>query len=84
MIDQLDEQIVALMVKRFAVVRDIAAVKSREGIPAILEDRIREVIDRAGEKAGPENEDMVREVYIMLVAVCCDLEEQLMSDKLPA
>jgi chorismate mutase len=81
-IDQLDDQIVALMVKRLAVVRDVAALKIKEGIPAVLEDRIREVIDRAGENAGPENEEMVREVYIMLVAVSCDLEEQLISGEL--
>ena len=81
-IDQLDDQIVALMVKRLAVVRDVAALKIKEGIPAVLEDRIREVIDRAGKNAGPENEEMVREVYIMLVAVSCDLEEQLISGEL--
>lgn len=80
-IDQIDDQIVALMVKRLGIVRDIAVIKAREGIPAVLEDRIREVIDRAGKNAGPENEDMVREVYTMLVAVTCDMEERLMERK---
>ena len=37
--------------------------------------------DRAGARAGTD-EDMIREIYIMLVAVCCDLEEQII-DELP-
>lgn len=82
-IDKLDDQIVALMSKRFDLIREVAAVKKRENIPAILEDRISEVVDRAGEKAGPENEDMTREIYIMLVAVCCDLEEQIIEGRPP-
>lgn len=82
-IDRIDDQIVALMAKRFDLIRDVAAVKKKENIPAILEDRISEVVDRAGEKAGPENEDMAREIYIMLVAVCCDLEEQIIEGRGP-
>lgn len=81
-IDALDDQIVDLLVQRFGVIREVAGVKAKAGIPAVIEDRIREVIDRAGERGGPDNEDMVREIYIMLVAVCCDLEEQLI-DGLP-
>lgn len=82
-IDALDDQIVGLMLKRFDIIREVAAVKKRENIPAIIEDRIREVVDRAGATAGPENEDMIREIYIMLVAVCCDLEEQLIEGRAP-
>ena len=82
-IDAIDDQIVALMAKRFDLIRDVAAVKKKEGIPAVIEDRIREVVDRAGDNAGPENEDMVREIYIMMVAVCCDLEEQLIEGRPP-
>lgn len=85
-IDALDDKIVDLMVERFEVIREVAEVKIKAGIPAILEDRIREVVDRAGERAGasnPDNEDMIREIYIMMVAVCCDLEEQIIEDLPP-
>lgn len=80
-IDALDDKIVDLMVERIEVIREVAELKMKEGIPAILEDRIREVVDRAGARAGTD-EDMIREIYIMLVAVCCDLEEQII-DELP-
>jgi chorismate mutase len=82
-IDAIDDQIVALMVKRFEVIRDVAAFKKQENIPAIIEDRIREVVDRAGGNAGAENEDMVRELYIMMVAISCDLEEQIIEGRPP-
>ena len=51
-IDALDDQIVPLLVKRLAVIREVAALKTREGIPAVLEDRVRQVIDRAAGTAG--------------------------------
>ena len=82
-IDAIDDQIVALMVKRFDVIRDVAVFKKQENIPAIIEDRIREVVDRAGGNAGEANEDMIREIYIMLVAVSCDLEEQIIEGRPP-
>lgn len=78
-IDALDDQIVPLLVKRLAVIREVAALKGREGIPAVLEDRVRQVIDRAAAKAAREDADMVRELYTLLVTICCDLEEQIMT-----
>lgn len=84
-IDTLDKNIVDLLVQRFGVVREVAAIKAEHGIPVVIEDRIRQVIDQAGEQAfeqaSPDSaedvESMVREVYMMLVAICCDYEERL-------
>lgn len=78
-IDALDDQIVPLLVQRFAVIREVAALKSREGIPAVLEDRVRQVIDRAARTAGAPDADLVRELYTLLVTICCDLEERIMD-----
>lgn len=75
-IDQLDDQIVDLLVKRLSIVRDVAIVKAKAGIPVVIEERIKDVIDRVAERAGEENEDMICEVYALLMAVCCDLEEE--------
>lgn len=82
-IDALDDQIVPLLVKRLAVIREVAALKTREGIPAVLEDRVRQVIDRAAGTAGPADADLVRELYTLLVTICCDLEEQIMNADSP-
>lgn len=77
-IDLLDEKIVALLGQRFDIIHDVAVIKAREGIPAVLEDRVREVIDRAGANAG-RHEDEVRELYTLMVTIACDLEEKLMQ-----
>ena len=77
-IDALDEKIVALLVQRFDIIHEVAALKARENIPAVLEDRVREVIDNAAQKGGV-HEDEMREIYTFLVTICCDLEERLMA-----
>jgi len=39
-IDAIDRDIIALLAKRFAVVHRVAVVKKREGLPAVLPERI--------------------------------------------
>jgi chorismate mutase len=80
-IDALDAQIVDLLVKRLALVREVAKLKSKHGLPAVIEERIREVIDRAGDLAGEEDEDFVREIYALIIVIACDLEEEVMGIK---
>lgn len=78
-IDELDARIVDLLSQRFNIIHDVAALKKREGIPAVLEDRVREVIDNASAKAG-RHEDEIRELYTLLVTISCDLEENIMEN----
>lgn len=86
-IDALDDQIVDLMMQRIEVVRELSAIKAAHNIPAVIEERIAEVIDRAGDRVeaaipGPQGEDdadRIREIYALMVVICCDLEEELMS-----
>jgi len=77
-IDGLDDQIVDLLKARFDLIHEVAAVKARENIPAVLEDRVREVIDRAGARGG-NHENEIRELYTLLVTISCDLEERLIA-----
>ncbi len=77
-IDALDDKIVDLLKQRFDIIHEVAAVKARERIPSVLEDRVREVIDRAGLRAG-RHEDEVRELYTLLVTIACDLEEKIIA-----
>ena len=77
-IDTLDEKIVDLLKQRFDIIHEVAALKARENIPAILEDRVREVIDNAASKAGP-HQDEIRELYTLLVTIACDLEEKIIK-----
>lgn len=85
-IDALDDKIVDLLIERVGVVREVAKIKSLHNIPAVIEERIAEVIDRAemmlegsidGEQ-GEDDADRIREIYALIVVICCDLEEELM------
>ena len=81
-IDALDHEIVALLVKRFAVIDQVAHIKLKHGIPAVLEDRVREVIDNAARRADTLSSpdiDLIREIYTLLVTISCDKEEQFLA-----
>lgn len=86
-IDALDDQIVDLLIERLGVVREVAKTKSYHNIPAVIEERIAEVIDRAGDRVedtikgeqGEDDADRIREIYALIVVICCDLEEELMK-----
>ncbi len=80
-IDQLDDQIVELLGTRFAVVREVAALKGREGIPARLPDRIEEVCARnaaRGSRLGLDPE-FVRGLYATIIDEACRLEDTMME-----
>ncbi len=76
-IDSLDSQIVALLGQRFDVVRDVAALKAKNGIAPILPDRIEEVVQRARAKAEKEGVDpqLVEQVYRIIIDAACKLED---------
>ncbi len=78
-IDNLDDKIVDLLKQRFDIIHEVGALKAQENIPAILEDRVREVIDRAGLRAG-SHENEVREIYTLMVTISCGLEQKIMED----
>lgn len=75
-IDALDDKIVDLLAERVEIVREVARLKAERDIPAVLEDRVNEVIDRTGKRASAQGLDgeLVRRLYTLLVAYCCDLE----------
>ena len=78
-IDALDDRIVALLAERTAIIREVGALKTREKIPAVLQDRVDAVRERAAAKAGDLglDPDFVRQLYARIIAYSCDLEEQI-------
>lgn len=92
-IDALDDKIVDLLIERIGIIREVAKIKHAHHIPAVLEDRIAEVIDRAGDRAESrlqghapqdileDDADRIREVYALLVVICCDLEEEYIASQ---
>lgn len=78
-LDALDADIVNLLCQRFDVIREVAGIKIAHGLPVVIEERIRAVIERAGEKAGEQDRNRVREIYTLLVALACELEEEIID-----
>ena len=77
-IDALDDQIIDLLAKRLAVVDEVAQVKAARDIPAVLEDRIAEVIDRCADRASEKGVDpeLARRIYAVIVGWCCEREDE--------
>jgi len=80
-IDAIDAELVALLGRRFGVVRRVAAVKHRHGIPAVLPERIEAVKRQAaarGEAVGLDP-DFVARLYQMIIDEACRTEERLFA-----
>jgi chorismate mutase len=76
-IDALDDKIVDLLIERYDVVREVAKVKGDHNIPTVAEERIKEVINRVGDRAGEKNEDIVCEIYALMIAIAHDVEDEV-------
>lgn len=80
-IDAIDRDLIALLAKRYAVVHRVAAVKKREGIPAVLPERIAVVKRQAralAENAGL-NPDFAESLYHLIIEEACRMEEGFLS-----
>jgi isochorismate pyruvate lyase len=84
-IDRIDGAIAALLGERFAVVRQVAALKAQHGIAPILPDRIEEVVAqaRANAAAASFDPDLAEQIYRLLIDAACRLEENFARDQGP-
>lgn len=76
-IDALDNQILKLLGQRFAVVKKVAQIKVKHGIPSFLHDRVVEVQDRTaklGKKYGIDTA-FVRMLYSTIIYQSCAMED---------
>ncbi len=63
-IDDLDNQILDLLVQRFAVSREIGAIKAAEGLVVVDPDREKEIVDRLSQKlAGKMDHDDISAIF---------------------
>ena len=76
-IDNIDDQILQLLRRRYDVIEDVAKIKAREDIPAVLKDRVDEVRERAGAMAEEKglDADFIRKLYSQLIDHSCQTEE---------
>lgn len=78
-IDALDDRLIALLAERFHIIRAVAALKAREGLPAVIPARIDEVLNRCAAQAETAglSPAFVRALYQAIIAEACRVEEEL-------
>ena len=80
-LDEIDEQIARLLGERFEVCREVAEYKGEHEIPMMQPDRVAEVraryLARGAEVDLPE--DFTAELFDLLIAATCRMEDELMG-----
>lgn len=81
-IDALDDQIIDLLVQRVGIIREVGQFKFDNDIPAVLQDRVVEVRERAAARAAAKglDADLVRSLYQILIEYSCNLEEEIKQE----
>lgn len=79
-IDGIDDQIVDLLARRFALAPAVVAYKHAHGLPAVIPARIDEVINRNVARASAKGVDgeLVANLYRAIIAKYCELEEEVL------
>lgn len=82
-IDALDDRIVDLLVERAAIIREVAEVKYAHDIPAVLQDRVDAVRERAAARAAAKGLDaeLVRCLYAQMIDYSCRLEDAIKAER---
>ena len=62
-IDSLDKEITALLVKRMDITKDVAAYKQANGLPIYQKDRELKVIEKVSTLAGEEYAPYIAVIY---------------------
>ena len=80
-LDTLDDQIISLFSRRFAICREIAGYKKETGIPMMQSARVQEVKKRVAEKAraGGLREVFVTALYDLIINEACRLEDEIID-----
>lgn len=81
-IDALDDKIVALLGKRFGIVRAVGELKAKHNFPSYISDRVVEVRERnatTGRKYGIDP-DFMRMLYSLIIYQSC-AEEDIIKHK---
>ena len=78
-IDDIDDRIVDLLARRFAISREVADHKLRHGIPIVLPERIEQVKTRCADRAGRQGIDrtFMLALYALIIEETCEPERAL-------
>ncbi|MFL2660002.1 MAG: chorismate mutase [Alphaproteobacteria bacterium] len=80
-IDNLDDDIIELIYKRFEIIKQVAKIKKQHNIPAHLQDRVDQVMNRNIENATNSgiNIELIKSFYADLIDKSIKLEEKLLK-----
>lgn len=77
-IDALDKELIDLFIQRFNVIEEVGHLKTRENIPAVLQDRVDEVRDNAVTMAeGNIDPEFIYGLWTDIIKYSCDLEDKI-------
>ena len=84
-LDEIDEQIAALLGERLDICREVAVFKSEHEIPMMQPDRVKVVRERYLARGAEHDlpEQFTSDLFDLLIATTCRLEDELM-DRLAA
>lgn len=80
-LDNIDDEILELLVKRFCVIEQIGKLKKEYGIPIIQSERIVYIIEKAGVIAEKNNlsAKLLQGVYSGIIDSSCDFQDQIIN-----
>jgi len=80
-IDNLDDNIVELISKRFGIIKQVVKIKKQHNISAHLQDRVDQVMNRNIENAinSGINIELIKSFYADLIDKSIKLEEELLK-----
>ena len=76
-IDEIDARLLELFCRRMELAADVAAYKSRHGLPTLWPEREKEILDRAGEQAGPVFSPYARRFFNGVMGLSREYQEEL-------
>jgi len=81
-IDGIDDRIVDLLARRFAICREVAEYKLRHGIAVVLPERIEQVKTRCADRAEAQGVDraFTLDLYTRIIDQTCDTERTVQSE----
>jgi len=74
-IDQIDDQLVSLFVKRMDISARVAAYKCAHDLPILVPEREQAVLQTVADKAGPELAGYVKELYSTIFQLSRDYQQ---------
>lgn len=80
-IDAIDDEVIALLARRFALLPEVVAYKEAHGLPSRIPERVQEVITRnvATAEAHGVPGDLVEMIYKAIVDRMCQMEKERFS-----